>query len=219
MSVVTGWRPSPASSCPSPPSAAAWPHSSGAWSSSRGPPESPRRERRLWPALEVLKLSHCRANAGHFEELAHGIRVGRVPHLRVLNWDDKSCIRKRPVDDVILSALAWGRCPRIESLSFTRNHFCPEHSILYLKDALKACPGLLSLEMDCSRRPCVQLRDLTCALRKGHLPNLVYLFVRATAPYYRGSDVELKALREAAASRGPPVMLLSEIKTRLPPMA
>ena len=173
----------------------------------------------LWPALEVLKLSRCRANASQFEELAHGIRTGRAPHLRVLNWDDQSCIRKRPVDDVILSALAWGRCPRIESLSFTGNHFCPEHRILYLKDALKACPGLLSLEMDCSRRPCVQLHDLTCALRKGHLPNLVYLFVRATAPYYRGSDVELKALREAAASRGPPVMLLSEIKTRLPPMA
>ena len=173
----------------------------------------------LWPALEVLKLSHCRANAGHFEELAHGIRVGRVPHLRVLNWDDQSCIRKRPVDDVILSALAWGRCPRIKGLSFTGNHFCPEGRILYLKDALKACPGLLMLEMDCSFRPCVQLRDLTRVLQTGHLPNLEYLFVRATAPYYRGSDVELKALREAAESREPSVKLFSEIKTRLPPMA
>ena len=173
----------------------------------------------LWPALKVLKFSHCRANASQFEELAHGLRTGRAPHLRVLDWDDQSCIRIKPVDDVILSALAWGRCPRIKSLSFTGNHFCPEHRILYLKDALKACPSLLTLEMDCSRRPCVQLRDLTRSLREGHLPNLEGLFVRATAPYYRGSDVELKALREAAASREPPVMLVSEIKTRLPTMA
>ena len=172
----------------------------------------------LWPALEVLKFPHCRANAGHFEELAHGIRTGRVPHLRVLNWDDQSCIRKKPVDDVILSALAWGKCPRIESLSFTGNHFCPEDKIVYLKDALKACPSLRMLNMDCSRSPSIQLHHLSRTLREGHLPNLEGLFVRATAPYYRGSDAELKALREAAASRQPPVKLVSEIKTRLLPM-
>ena len=143
--------------------------------------------------------------------------AGIVPVQETVNRRQVTIIR--PVDDVILSALAWGRCPRIESLSFTGNHFCPEHMILYLEDALKACPSLLMLDMDCSRRPCVQLHDLTCVLRKGHLPNLEYLFVRATASYYRGSDVELKALREAAASREPPVMLESEIKSRLPPMS
>ncbi len=172
----------------------------------------------LWPKLKVLMFPHCRANRGHFEELAHGLALGRAPKLRVLIWDDQSCIRKRPIDELLLSALVWRRCPRIERLSFTNNHFCPEHMILYLKEVLRACPSLRILEMDCSRRPCVQLHDLARALRKGHAPNLEYLFVRATAPYYRGSDVGLKALREAAASREPPVTLVSEIKTRLPPM-
>ena len=171
----------------------------------------------LWPALEVLSFTHCRANAGQFEDLADGIFAGRVPNLRTLEWDDQSCIRKKSVDDVILSALGGGACPRLESLSFKDNHFCPEYSILYLKDALRACPNLRVLAMDCSRKPCMQLRDLAQALRKGWMPKLDFLFVRATAPYYRGSDVELKALREAAASREPPVVLVSEIKTRLPP--
>lgn len=170
----------------------------------------------LWPALEVLSFTHCRANAGHFEDLADGIFAGRAPNLRALEWDDQSCIRKKSVDDQILSALAGGACPRLESLSFKDNHFCPEHSILYLKDALGGCPNLRVLAMDCSRRPCMQLRDLARALRKGLVPKLDFLYVRATAPYYRGSDVELKALREAVAAREPPVMLVSEIKTRLP---
>eukprot|EP00752_Nemacystus_decipiens_P010778 g9587.t1 len=171
----------------------------------------------LWPALEVLSFTHCRANAGHFKDLADGILAGRVPNLRSLEWDDQSCIRKKPVDDVILAALAGGACPRLKSISFKDNRFCPEYSILYLEDALRACPNLRVLAMDCSRKPCMQLRDLARALRKGWVPKLDFLYVRATAPYYRGSDVELKALREAAASREPPVMLVSEIKTRLPP--
>lgn len=171
----------------------------------------------LWPALEVLSFSHCRGNAGHFKDLADGLRAGRAPFLRALEWDDQSSIRKRPVDDVILSALAGGMCPRLESLSFKDNHlFCPEYSIFYLKDALRACPNLRVLAMDCSRTPCRQLHDLARALRKGWMPKLDFLYVRATAPYRRSSDVELKALREAVASREPPVMLVSEIKTRLP---
>lgn len=171
----------------------------------------------LWPALEVLSFTHCRANAGHFKDLAVGLSEGRAPNLRTLAWDDQSCIRKRPVDDVILSALAGGGCPRLESLSFKDNHFCPEYRILFLNDALRACPNLRVVAMDCSRKPCMQLHDLARALRKGWMPKLDFLFVRATAPYYRGSDVELKALREAAESREPPVMLVSDVKTRLPP--
>eukprot|EP00752_Nemacystus_decipiens_P010780 g9589.t1 len=171
----------------------------------------------LWPALEVLSFTHCRANAGHFEDLADGVFAGRVPNLRSLEWDDQSCIRKKPLDDVILAGLAGGACPRLNYLSFKDNRFCPEYSISYLEDALRACPNLRVLAMDCSRKPCMQLRDLARALRKGWVPKLEFLYVRATAPFYRGSDVELKALREAAASREPPVMLVSEIKTRLPP--
>ncbi|CAM9630955.1 unnamed protein product [Ectocarpus fasciculatus] len=169
----------------------------------------------LWPALEELTFSHCRANAGHFRDLARGLRSGLAPKLRVLGWDDQSCVRDVAVDDVILSALSWGQCPLVESLSFTGNHFCPEHRIGYLEDVLWACPRLRELRMDCSRTPHHQLGILARALVGGHVPRLERLLVRATAPYYRDSDVQLLALKQAAASRSPPVELELQIKTRL----
>ncbi|CAM9521291.1 unnamed protein product [Hapterophycus canaliculatus] len=169
----------------------------------------------LWPALEVLTFSHCRANAGHFKDLASGLSARLAPRLRVLYWGDQSSIRKNPIDDVVLTALSRGGCPLIEHLSFTGNHFCPEKRIECLLGALRACPLLRTLRMDCSRTPHLELRDLARALEAGHAPNLELLFVRATTRYYRGSDVQLKALRRAAASRKPPVELESEIKTRL----
>ena len=103
----------------------------------------------------------------------------------------------------------------MERLSFTGNHFCPEHRIEYLEEALWVCPRLRELRMDCSRKPHHQLRILAGALVGGHVPRLERLLVRATAPYYRGSDVELLALKRAAASRSPPVQLELQIKTRL----
>lgn len=169
----------------------------------------------LWPAIEELDFSHCRANASQFADLARGMSDGLVPRLRALNWDDQSCIRKRAVDDVLLEALARGRCPLVERLSFTGNHFCPEYRIDRLFDALRACPLLRELRMDCSRTPQSELRALTRALVAGHCPRLELLFVRATAPHCPADDVCLKALRSAAASRSPPVKLESSIKTRL----
>ncbi|CAM9512174.1 unnamed protein product [Ectocarpus fasciculatus] len=169
----------------------------------------------LWPALEVLTFSHCRANAGHFRDLARGLRSGLAPKLRGLGWNDQSSVRDVAVDDVILGALSWGRCPLVERLSFTGNRFCPEHSIRYLEEALWVCPRLRELRMDCSREPHHQLRVLAGALAGGHVPRLERLLVRATAPYYRDSDVELLALKRAAASRSPPVELELQIKTRL----
>ncbi|CAM9109349.1 unnamed protein product [Ectocarpus sp. 13 AM-2016] len=169
----------------------------------------------LWPALEVLTFSHCRANAGHFRDLARGLRSGLAPRLRVLGWDDQSSVRDVAVDDVILGALSWGQCPLVERLSFTGNRFCPEHRIRYLEEMLWVCPRLRELRMDCSRTPHHQLRVLAGALAAGHVPRLERLLVRATARYYRGSDVELLALKRAAASRSPPVELELQIKTRL----
>ncbi|CAB1110526.1 unnamed protein product [Ectocarpus sp. CCAP 1310/34] len=169
----------------------------------------------LWPALEVLTFSHCRANAGHFRDLARGLRSGLAPRLRVLGWDDQSSIRDVAVDDVILNALSWGQCPLVEHLSFTGNRFCPEHRITYLEEMLWVCPRLRELRMDCSRTPHHELRVLAGALAGGHVPRLERLLVRATAPYYRDSDVELRALKRVAASRSPPVELELQIKTRL----
>ncbi|CBJ33926.1 hypothetical protein Esi_0711_0001 [Ectocarpus siliculosus] len=169
----------------------------------------------LWPALEVLTFSHCRANAGHFRDLARGLRSGLAPRLRVLGWDDQSSVRDVAVDDVILGALSWGQCPLVERLSFTGNRFCPEHRIRYLEEMLWVCPRLRELRMDCSRTPHHQLRVLAGALAGGHVPRLERLLVRATARYYRDSDVELLALKRAAASRSPPVELELQIKTRL----
>ncbi|CAM9207846.1 unnamed protein product, partial [Ectocarpus fasciculatus] len=169
----------------------------------------------LWPALEVLTFSHCRANAGHFRDLARGLRSGLAPRLRELGWDDQSKIRDVAIDDVILGALSWGQCPLVQRLSFTGNRLCPEHSIGYLEEALWVCPRLRELRMDCSRKPHHQLRVLAGALVGGHVPRLERLLVRATAPYYRDSDVELLALKRAAASRSPPVELELQIKTRL----
>ncbi|CAB1102499.1 unnamed protein product [Ectocarpus sp. CCAP 1310/34] len=169
----------------------------------------------LWSALELLTFSHCRANAGHLRDLARGLRSGLAPRLRVLGWDDQSSIRETSIDDVILGALSWGKCPLVESLSFTGNRFCPEHSIGYLEEALWVCPRLRELRMDCSRTPHRQLRVLAGALEGGHVPRLEKLLVRATAPYYRDSDVELLALKRAAASSSPPVELELHIKTRL----
>ncbi|CAM9613864.1 unnamed protein product [Ectocarpus sp. 4 AP-2014] len=145
----------------------------------------------LWPALEELTFSHCRANAGHFRDLARGLRSGLAPRLRVLGWDDQSSVREASIDDVILGALSWGKCPLVERLSFTGNRFCPEHSIGYLEEALWVCPRLRELRMDCSRTPHRQLRVLAGALAGGHVPCLERLLVRATATYYRDSDVEL----------------------------
>ncbi|CBJ32157.1 hypothetical protein Esi_0311_0033 [Ectocarpus siliculosus] len=169
----------------------------------------------LWPALEVLTFSHCRANAGHFRDLARGLRSGLAPRLRVLGWDDQSSVRDVAVDDVILGALSWGQCPLVERLSFTGNRFCPEHRIRYLEEMLWVCPRLRELRMDCSRTPHHQLSVLAGALAGGHVPRLERLLVRATARYYRDSDVELLALKRAAASRSPPVELELQIKTRL----
>ncbi|CAM9917348.1 unnamed protein product [Ectocarpus sp. 12 AP-2014] len=169
----------------------------------------------LWPALEVLTFSHCRANAGHFRDLARGLRSGLAPRLRVLGWDDQSSVRDVAVDDVILGALSWGQCPLVERLSFTGNHFCPENRIRYLEEMLWVCTRLRELRMDCSCTPHHQLRVLAGALAAGHVPRLERLLVGATARYYRGSDVELLALKRAAASRSPPVELELQIKTRL----
>ncbi|CAB1115957.1 unnamed protein product [Ectocarpus sp. CCAP 1310/34] len=169
----------------------------------------------LRPALEVPTFSHCRANAGHFRDLARGLRSGLAPRLRVLGWDDQSTIRDAALDDVILGALSWGHCPLVERLSFTGTRFCPEHSIRYLEEMFWVCPRLRELRMDCSRTPHHQLRVLAGALAGEHVPRLERLLVRATAPYYRDSDVELLALKLAAASRSPPVALELQIKTRL----
>lgn len=182
----------------------------------------------LWPALEELNVSNCRANAGHFENLAGAIRSGRAANLRLLNWDCQTEIRGKPVrqggrphgsvngvDDVILSALASGQCPLVERLSFTKNRFCPEHQITMLGDALRACSNLRVLQMDCSRSPGRELRTLTSALKAGHVPRLTRIFARATKPYNAndGTRAGVKALREAAEQRVPAVELHTEIKT------
>ncbi|CAM9392261.1 unnamed protein product, partial [Pylaiella littoralis] len=141
----------------------------------------------LWPALDELNVSNCRANTGHFENIAGAIRSGRAPNLRVLNWNAQSSIRERResrrVDAIILSALASGQCPFIERLSFTDNRFCPEHDIDMLGDALRACSTLRVLEMYCSRSQGHELETLTSVFEAGHVPRLARIFARATKSY------------------------------------
>lgn len=167
----------------------------------------------LWPALEELDVSNCRANADHFDNLAHGLSTGCAQNLRVLNWDSQSNERKTPVDAVILSALSTGRCPRIERLSFTGNRFCPEYRIHGLRGALRASPNLQQLSMDCSRSPRFELRELTLALKAGYAPRLDSLYVRSTKKCLAidGTREALKGLLEAATSRVPPVHVESKI--------
>lgn len=169
----------------------------------------------LWPALEKFIVPHCSANASYFSNLAHGIRSGCVPNLRLLRWDHQTTNRKRSLDSLLLSALAAGKCPRIERLSFTENDFCPEYRIDSLRDALRACPNLRVLRMDCSRDPGNELRAVTAALEAGEVPRLTYLFMRSTKAYHPSNRTKegVRALKQAAAARVPPVRVETEIKT------
>lgn len=170
----------------------------------------------LWPELQQLFLPHCHANAGHFRNLAVGLRSGRAPELRVLNWDGQTYHREKPLDVVILSALAAGKCPRIKSLSFTENKFCPEYRIDSLGDALRACRNLRELSMDCSRSPCREVEVLTRALQAGYAPRLEILFIRSSKPFREiGTNMRghLQALRTVAASRAPRIHVVAQIKT------
>ncbi|CAN0013357.1 unnamed protein product, partial [Sphacelaria rigidula] len=169
----------------------------------------------LWPALEELIVARCGANPDQFKQIARGISSGRVPKLRVLNWDRQTYHRRRPLDDVLLLALSAGRCPLIESLSFTGNHFCPEFSILYIWHALRACPRLMELRMDCSRTPRRELNVLTEALRAGEAPRLASLFVRSTKTYHASDKTKpaVRALLKAAADRNPPIQVEVKVKT------
>lgn len=169
----------------------------------------------LWPALEELNLSECRANVGHFKNLVRAIWSGRALNLRLLNWNGQSENRDKRLDDVVLSALASGQCPLIEHLSFTGNRFCPEHAIDMLGYALRACSNLRVLKMDCSRAPGRELRTLTRVLEAGHVQHLAWIFARATKPYDArdGMREGVKALRRAAEQRANPVEVHTEIKT------
>lgn len=171
----------------------------------------------LWPALEVLEMRHCRGKASHFQELAHGLKTGRAPNLRVLNWDDQASNRTIPLDNLILSALAAGKCPRIERLSFTDNYRCPEARIDQLKCALRACPGLMELRMDCSSKARNEFRDLKALLEAGYIPHLTMLFVRSShKPKTENGTLEsAKALMQAGESRNPPVHVSVEIYRRV----
>lgn len=169
----------------------------------------------LWPALEELVVARCHANAEQFKKVAQGIASGKVPNLRVLNWDRQTYHRRRPLDDVLLLALSAGKCPLIESLSFTDNRFCPEFSIFYIRQALRACPKLQELRMDCSRTPRNELVELVSALREGSAPHLASLFVRSTKAYHMSDETKpaVQALRETVQLRIPPVCVEVQIKT------
>lgn len=167
----------------------------------------------LWPALEVLEVPHCRAKASNFEALARGLKTGCAPNLRVLNWDDQASNRKIPLDNLILSALAAGQCPLIERLSFTGNYRCPEARIDKLKCALRACPNLRELCMDCSVKARNELRDLHASLEAGYVPHLNFLFVRSShKPKARDGTIDCaKAVRRAGESKTPPVHVKADI--------
>lgn len=171
----------------------------------------------LWPSLQELFLSHCHANAGHFKNLAVGLSSGRAPMLRVLNWDGQTNHRETPLDVVILSALAAGKCPHIQCLSFTNNKVCPEYRIDCLRDALRACPNLRELRMDCSRSPRRDAQVLTRALKAGETPRLASLFIRSTTSFGEiGKKIpnELPVLKREAAARVPPVHFVSQLQIR-----
>ena len=135
-------------------------------------------------------------------------------------YSDRNASRllRRPLDDVLLSALSVGKCPHIESLSFTGNHFCPEFSILYIWHALRACPQLLELRMDCSRTPRNELIVLTAALRAGEAPRLASLYVRSTKAYHASDKTKpaVRALLKVAAERVPPIQVEVKVKTDYP---
>ena len=107
----------------------------------------------LWPALEELLLPNCRMDAQHFKELGHGIRDGRVPKLRVLNWDSQIFETRRVLVKgccSILNALSAGKCPAIEHLSLI-NTCCHQYCHgLDVEGAFMACPNLRELRMHCS---------------------------------------------------------------------
>lgn len=134
----------------------------------------------LWPALQDLDVSSCRANASQFENLARALRAGRAPRLRVLIWDSQSWTRAQGLHDAVLAALASGQCPLVELLSFADNRFFPEHCIGMLGDALMACSNLRVLEMDCAQSPEIVIYTLRRALetRYRYVPRLTWIKVQ-----------------------------------------
>lgn len=165
----------------------------------------------LWPALEELIVPRCHGNTGHFSALSSALRSGCAPNLRVLTWDDQSCI-KQTVDESVLWGLCTGKCPHMEKLSFTSPW--SSHSLARtdsLRGALQACPNLRELRMDCTRSPGRKLGDLTASLQAGDVPCLTYLLVQ-TSTYRHGVDSvrykeEVDELKKTASSRSPPIDL------------
>lgn len=109
----------------------------------------------LWPALEELVVPSCHANLGHTKKLVLGLRSGRAPNLRTLNWDEQANTRCRNgyknLNDAILSAVSAGKCPRIERLAFT---FAPRSkpSVKAVMYTLRDCPTLRELRIKFKRR-------------------------------------------------------------------
>lgn len=165
----------------------------------------------LWPALEELIVPKCHGNTGHFSDLSSALRLGFAPNLRVLTWDDQSCINQT-VDESVLWGLCSGKCPHMEKLSFMSPW--SSHSLARtdsLKGALQACPNLRELRMDCTMSPGRKLGDLTASLQAGDLPCLTSLLVQ-TSTYRSGVGSkqykeEVDELMQTATSRSPPIDL------------
>lgn len=167
----------------------------------------------LWPALEELDMTNCHGNNSHFRDLSEALRLGCAPNLRVLIWDNQVC-GQDGLNDLVLGGLSAGKCPRIERMSFTDSFWLSELRMDNLRSALRACPDLRELRMDCTRSPGRQMRDLAAALQDGDVPRLTVLFIRESRyrVVERSTGEEIDALEQAAAKRAPPIDLEVKIQ-------
>lgn len=83
--------------------------------------------------------------------VAIALNAGHAPNLRALDWGNQAV--GSALADSMLLPLANGKCPYLESLSFTDNFVLYDRTMSNLIGALRACPKLQSLRMDCSMTP------------------------------------------------------------------
>ena len=119
------------------------------------------------PALEELTFRSCGTLESDIEPLAAALRKGHARELRVL-----SCCNQHgnlgAITEVLLEAMARGAHsrPGVQVLSFAGNASFVTTPLVHLKEALRACPRLRTVCLDCSLMPAPELRGLATSIIK-----------------------------------------------------